>query len=203
MAKETVFIVGINDEIERMWKSMSFTVVKRIEDANIVQFIGGPDINPRLYNELPLVGTNSSDSLDARDELSWGRCDPQQLKVGICRGGQYLNCKSGGAMWQHVSGHTGHTGHKIKDCLDNRELQVTSTHHQMMIPGDDAEILAYAEGVARNHSTGKVSGRAVTRYDPEVVWYQRTRSLCFQPHPEYQRAEDTKAYYFDLIDYVL
>jgi hypothetical protein len=35
--------------------------------------------------------------------------------------------------------------------------------------------------------------------DVEVVWYGGTRSLCFQPHPEYG-VEECKKYFFELIE---
>ncbi|MNY79889.1 hypothetical protein D3C86_2207250 [compost metagenome] len=39
--------------------------------------------------------------------------------------------------------------------------------------------------------------------DTEVVYYPDTKSLCFQPHPEFFRADhECFKYYFDCIEHV-
>lgn len=120
-------------------------------------------------------------------------------KIGICRGAQFLNVKSGGAMWQDVNNHT--KDHVATDILfTNTELTVSSTHHQMMIPSPDGEILAFAKEATQFKSA---SDRDPTRVDAEVVWYEKTKSLCFQPHPELAGYSDCRDYFFDLIDYLI
>lgn len=198
-----VYIVGHNNEIESMWKSKKGChIVSDIKTADVVQFIGGPDVHPRLYKEQPLQGTSFSEQSDARDLRAWNASNQEQLKAGICRGGQFLNVVNGGAMWQHVDNHGVHAGHKLVDCLFNREITVSSTHHQMMIPGPKGELLAFADGIAKNHRTALVEDRTVTKYDTEVVWYEDSNSLCFQPHPEFNNQKDCRDYYFDLIEFL-
>ena len=129
---------------------------------------------------------------------------PRQMAIGVCRGGQFLNVMNGGTMWQHVSGHTG--THKIVDVTgltDGKEINVTSTHHQMMIPSESSpgEILAYADDLSSNHQTD--SKRIHDGIDVEVIYYERTKSLCFQPHPEYPYApKECTKYFFDLVELV-
>lgn len=196
-----VYIAGNNSEIHSMWSGRKGChVISDLKKADVIQFIGGPDVHPRLYKEQPLSSTTFSDPSDTRDLKAWNESSPDQLKVGICRGGQFLNVVNQGAMWQHVDNHGSMHGHKIVDCMFNREIVVSSTHHQMMIPGPKAEIIAFADGLARNHRTAAVGGRQVTRYDTEVVWYEETNSLCFQPHPEFGGQKDCRDYYFDLIE---
>lgn len=87
------------------------------------------------------------------------------------------------------------------DVLLNRKLNATSTHHQMMIEGDFGEVLAYTNGISKKHETRALKGRAVQPYDSEVIWYEKTKSLCFQPHPEFPSARgELREYYFELIN---
>lgn len=198
-----VYIVGFNNEIEGMWRARkNCDIVSDIQKADVIQFIGGPDVHPRLYKEQPLSSTSFSVQSDDRDLKAWNKSKPDQMKVGICRGGQFLNVVNGGAMWQHVDNHGTAHGHKITDCLFNREVMVSSTHHQMMIPGDKGEVLAFAEGIARGHRTGRIEGRSVTKYDTEVVWYENSNSLCFQPHPEFYTFTECREYFFDLVEFL-
>lgn len=194
--------MGSDPDIQRMWilKSKENLIVDKIEDADVIQFIGGADINPELYGEKPIERTSCDLNADKRDMDAWNKAKPNQLKVGICRGGQFLNVVNGGAMWQHVDGHRGWKGHRLFDLLGNKEISVSSTHHQMMIPGENGELLGFAKGVAKSHSTNLLKGRHVPKVDPEVIWYYNSNSLCFQPHPEINGFGDCRNYYFELIN---
>lgn len=194
-----VYVSGADHHIRKMYTDRGFNLVENISDAQIVQYIGGADVDPSYYGEHKLSRTSTNKSSDERDYAAWKATRPHQMKIGICRGGQFLNVMNGGALWQHVSGHGTYAGHKIQDVLFKRNITVTSTHHQMMIPGEAGEVLAFAEGIAHDHSTGKPGGREIGKFDTEVVWYERTNSLCFQPHPEWGQHPDTCEYFFDLI----
>lgn len=193
-----VYIVGPDNLIANMWRNEGHDIVSRQHQADIVQFIGGVDINPDLYGEIRLPTTIVNPACDLRDYGAWECLIPaRQMAVGICRGGQFLNVQNNGFMWQHVSGHT--DSHKITDLTgltQGKEITVTSTHHQMMIPDSSGEVLAYADNLARDHKSG--IQREYDGVDPEVIWYDKTRCLCFQPHPEFKKGEHTK-YFFDLI----
>lgn len=114
-------------------------------------FMGGADVSPWLYGEEILQGTNTNLPRDRNDLMAWnlGR---NKFKVGICRGAQFLNIMSGGRMWQHVDGHTRDhlvcryvfdtNDHKV--CRDMKQYKVTSTHHQMMIPGEGGYEIGHA-----------------------------------------------------------
>lgn len=199
-----VFVVGGDLHIEQMYLKLKHEIVERQADADIVQFIGGFDINPELYGEHRLSKTLVNLAHDSRDMNAWRACTPRQLKVGICRGGQFLNVCNGGWMWQHVGGHTEWKGHEIEDVLFKRKMIATSTHHQMMIPAKEgAELLAFARGLSKDHATAHPDGRTHDGYDPEVIWYERTNSLCFQPHPEYSNSTpELTNYFFDCIEFL-
>lgn len=194
----SVHIVGSDNAIKAMYERRGYNIVDSIGSAQIIQFIGGADINPQLYGENRLIGTSVNHVSDQRDLKAWRESNPKSLRIGICRGGQILNVVNGGWMWQHVSGHA--QDHEINDVLFGKKVKVTSTHHQMMIPNFEAgaEVLAFADKISYNHKSANFD-RKPPDYDTEVVYYERTNSLCFQPHPEYGETE-CEEYFFDLIE---
>lgn len=199
-----VFIVGRDAVVEQMYLRRKFEITDRPTEADIIQFIGGADINPELYGEHRLSCTAMNPPDDVRDLTVWRSATPKQMKIGICRGGQFLNVMNAGAMWQHVGGHGVHQGHEIEDVLFKRKMVATSTHHQMMIPAKDgAEVLAFARNLSTNHKTAHPNGRDHDGIDPEVIFYERTNTLCFQPHPEYYNATtELQDYFFDCIEFL-
>jgi len=175
---------------------------------DVCVYTGGEDVSPFLYGEKALPTTHTSIKRDC-EEIKQYRADGSDFpKVGICRGAQFLNVMHGGSLWQHVDGHT--QSHDIIDEQTSEKLLVTSTHHQMMIPGDDCVVLAYgAQSTERRREGGvwkmKRDPKEDTEWvDPEVIAYPQYNTLCFQPHPEYPGHSDCTAYFFaTLMDIVL
>lgn len=210
-SKPSVFVVGASTGITRMWYQKGYMIVTDPNKADIISFIGGADVNPRLYNHKAISKTNFYGPDDKRDvaayERSLDRGQRDQLKVGICRGAQFLNVMNGGKMYQHVGNHAV-PYHKIIDTLFKQPgyIEVTSTHHQMMKPHEDAEIIAYAEGQATEFwdQNGELEKKDYPPIDYEVLWYDQTRSLCFQPHPEFQLRRDNPTqcedYFFKIVE---
>ena len=200
-----VYIEYSNRQYEQMFKNQGFTVVGSVDEADVVQFTGGSDVIPSLYGQASHPYTHSDPARDDREvELFWYCLGNDIPMLGICRGAQFLNVMSGGSMKQHVDGHATGSLHLMVDVNSGEMLSVTSTHHQMMIPGDLGTVLAVAsestffeimtyEGVQR-----KQSNRGD---DIEAVWYPDTECLCYQPHPEYlEKGHPCQEYYFDLIN---
>ncbi|QIG69856.1 putative peptidase C26 family protein [Rhizobium phage RHph_I3_11] len=199
-SKGSVFVVGGDRMISSMFFERGYMIEKRQQEADIICFIGGWDINPQLYGQKvnPEAHVNVDESDDVRDIEAWKKSTHQQVKVGICRGGQFLNAMSGGKLYQHVSGHT--QEHKVYDVIWGKELRVASSHHQMMIPSASGEILAYAEDLGSNFMTDKGLVEKPAQ-EAEVVWYQGTKSLCYQGHPEWNPTQG-RDYFFDLLEMV-
>ena len=197
-SKKNVYIVGRDSPVGKMFFDRGYPIVFNQHEADIVVFIGGADINPALYNQKPnpaaRVGFNMEN--DRRDLDAFKDTTTDQLLVGICRGGQFLNVMSGGSMYQHVTGHN--APHKVYDTLWDTELTVSSCHHQMMIPSRKAEVLAYAEDHGWDFF-GETQKLPRPMIEPEVIWYEHTRALCFQGHPEWTPKECTD-YFFNLVE---
>lgn len=180
------------------------------DKADIVCFTGGEDVEPSLYGEKNLVwhGRLMSHFNRERDEVDlrvFGYAH-DKIKVGICRGGQLLNVANGGAMWQHVDGHAGGP-HDLIDVSTGAVYHVTSTHHQMMRPGDNGLVLAVAREATMKlrdgdewHIEHDRQERPEELQDVEVIWYEDSKSLCFQPHPEFGGAKQCTDYFFDLLE---
>ena len=88
-------------------------------------------------------------------------------------------------MWQDVDNHAISGTHKAM-CKYWGEVMVSSTHHQMMRPGDGGEVLVSAglSSYKMNDKGAKYSWEGNFGLDVEVVYYKDTKSLCYQPHPE-------------------
>lgn len=183
--------------------SLGFERVANVYQGDMVVFPGGADINPFLYGEVRDRTTAVDYAADMADIAALRSTGVYQAKLGICRGAQFLNVMVGnGSLFQHVTDHGVANGHIIKPYNHERILtkvldanlqttiSVTSTHHQMMIAGDDADILYVANQAMEKHTPGyvrkyEVEKRKETWDDNEVISYPNQMTLCYQPHPEY------------------
>jgi putative glutamine amidotransferase len=177
------FVVGGDLSVMRMLNMADIGIAEGLGVGDQVDFIcltGGADVDPRLYGEK-----NISSSIDPGRDVREAKVFETYLdmpKVGICRGGQFLNVMSGGKMIQDIPGH--HMGyHPIFDHFAKKVIKVHGDHHQAMVPHNSlATIIATSKDDIN-----------------EVVYYQHTSSLCFQGHPEWGH-EETREYFFELLD---
>lgn len=201
-----VFIVGGGMQYMRMFFEAGLKGARSVEDANIICFTGGEDVDPRMYDQKPIEATYFNPRRDAYEAGIYGEALAlKKPMIGICRGSQFLNVMNGGKLWQDVNKHAIHGTHSITDMRNGEELiGMTSTHHQQMIPGKDANVLAMACLSTRKESDTQVLEREKPEADDtEVVWYADSLSLCFQPHPEFSHGA-CRNYFLDLLDeYIL
>lgn len=199
--KTKVLVVGGNMGVSNMFVQAGFALVSELENAELVCFTGGADVSPALYGEPNVKSYNDKDR-DVREQAVFEACMAMNIPmVGICRGAQFLNVMSGGRMWQDVDNHAIGNTHQL-NCSHTGEIyDVSSTHHQMMRPSEDALVLATAK-----LSTYKLSGAdglvkmTEKDFDVEVAWYPKTKCLCFQPHPEFfSIGDDCFDYFFTLV----
>lgn len=204
----TFHVVGGHSEISKMFTRRGWIEEKEErKDVDLLVLTGGADVTPFLYGEQPLKFTNFDPARDLHEIRTIRRYPYMQKKVGICRGAQLLNVLSGGHMWQHVDQHTRDHMIDVEYGLDEGALiktfRVSSTHHQMMIPSDEAIIV----GTAGLATLKERQGHCITLNenksdDTEIVYYWQTESLCFQPHPEYGPPECTELF-FTLVNNIL
>lgn len=168
-----------NNNIKKLFVERLGFESATIADADMVIFQGGADVTPELYNEKRIPETSCSRQVDESD-ISLYKSFENKIKIGICRGSQFLNVMNGGKLWQHVNNHAIHGTHQAFD--GNEYIEVTSTHHQMMRPTAESIILLTA-----TESTYKLNdkGKFKEVVDIEACYYPETNSFCFQPHPEF------------------
>lgn len=185
-----VLIVASSMAYEKMFISLGYDIVYHVEDANLVCFTGGADVNPALYEQTKHVSTHCEPMRDEAEKLYYFEAIKLNIPmVGICRGGQFLHVMNGGSLYQHVDGHATGAPHKLTDVQTGVEHVITSTHHQMMSESLTGAIVAIShEATKLEYMAG--SGVELTDVDNdiEVMWYGETRCLCFQPHPEFNNA---------------
>lgn len=198
----SVLLVGGDQWGEaKMFTQRGWNIVRHPDVADFLCFTGGSDIDPAFYGQKRLPCTFPSPRRDVYEKAFWDAF-PDKPKIGICRGGQLLNALSGGDMFQDVDGHQG--THDAIDVATGVVFQFSSVHHQMMIPGDGAVVLAVANEATRREKENKVetivdAATPLWMDDPEAIWYEKTQSFCFQPHPEWGPTECTD-YFFRKID---
>lgn len=146
---------------------------------------GGVDIDSSLYEEPRHPKTqipNRERDFEELDKIKTA----VRLKVpivGICRGAQLLCVYHGGRLHQHTEPILQNHAIETKEGLLFRN--VASDHHQIMIPPEGGETIAW------NPFDVKIFQPDMTFYPlsptPEIVWFEETKSLAIQPHPEWEQ----------------
>jgi len=162
--------------------------VKRTTDVDLVLFTGGADVDPSYYKEAVGKYTGVDKNRDAK-EISIFEKFYSRPKLGICRGSQLLTVLADGKLIQHVSGHT--SEHMI-EIAGWGEYLIPSTHHQMMFPYNLSKDSYALNGwsskfLSDTHLNGQNEEIKLPSdfYEPEIVEYYKTKSLCIQGHPEF------------------
>lgn len=199
-----VLVEGGNLSITRMFKENGWEVVspyaylkEREEHFDLVCFEGGADVNPLLYGELNNGLSHCDVGTDMGSLALYNNARRLNVPmVGICRGAQFLNVMAGGRMHQHYDGHAIVGTHPIHffqyegEQRVKKTCQVTSTHHQVMIPGRFQEVIGWAGDDWQREVPEQV----------EIVWNGLDNGLSFQPHPEYvDKGHECQTLFFQLI----
>lgn len=183
-----------------------FVRTSNVYKADFILFTGGPDILPLLYGEEKLPKTYvdfTRDMLDIGTLRAVSRPNSQVL-LGICRGAQFLNVMMGnGTLWQNVDNHN-KGSHQAIDTTTGNIIGVSSTHHQMMIPGAGGKILLKAyESTKFEASTWDFKvDKPEEEVNPECIVYDTVNTLCYQPHPEFDGPSNRacREYFFNTIE---
>ena len=187
LAKAVVDIILADGIVEE--KNLVFDIeefMRRPEEFKLILFTGGEDVSPSLYGHTSpkhLCGYNSlRDAMEMpifETAVSYGI-----PMTGICRGSQFLNVLCGGGLLHHITNHG--YNHTIATTTTNELLDVTSTHHQMSIPGPKGHIVAWS---AEKRSTVYIGDKdeEVQYNGPEVegIYYPEFKVFAVQYHPEY------------------
>lgn len=163
--------------------------VQNQEDADVVVFTGGADINPAIYGKKAHESTYYSSYRDQYEIEAWNNMKPEQLAIGLCRGSQLLCALNGGILVQNVSSHCG--GHRMMNA-NGVMFPITSIHHQMMypwnMPEEDYDVLFWADHLSRCYEGDGVDLEVMkNNVEPEICVFHREgfpKCLAIQGHPE-------------------
>lgn len=195
-----IFIVGSGFDKYINWIENAVKVNKP-DEADILLFAGGADVDPSIYGEKSGMYTYSDKHRDD-EELLLFYANINKPKLGICRGLQFLTVASSGSLIQHVTRHAGYL-HGIEDIKTKNIYMIPSTHHQMVWPFD-IEHEMIATSIPKRSSTylnGNNKEIELPDYfvESEIVFYPKTKSLGIQGHPEATNDKQLHSYLNGLI----
>jgi len=191
MEQKRIYLAEANRSISK-WLESTFgmKLVPSLQDADLVVFPGGLDVNPDLYNEPAGQRTSFNRDTDAEWVAIYKSAIKSGKKVmGICKGSQFVTVMSGGSLFQHVSSHAILGDHTIT--VEDKVYEVASTHHQMMNPfilnTSDFDILAFStERRSEIYLNGFDDEVEFPSCEPEAVFYRGNGTLAIQFHPEFR-----------------
>ena len=195
-----------------MFSKHGWQVVKNIDDADLVQFTGGGDVDPSLYGEEdhPTL-RKQHDGDDFEMDIYLKTMQKGKPMAGICRGGQLLHVLCGGRLVQHADNHSSN-GHEAfsRHLQEDYSIMVSSTHHQMMADFDAGDVLLYTPQLAKIKQ-GFVDGDIYNHdnshgIDIEAMLHPEYNTLSFQPLPEFEldynnECTDTSFKFLKLLEY--
>ena len=188
-----VFVVGPAKNYSR-WIT-DHVLVDSVEEADIVLFTGGEDVDPSLYGCKKHPSTYSNIQRDLEEKAIFEKVRSDQLCLGICRGSQFLCVMNGGLLIQNVSRHAQFGTHQIICIKDNDvRYEITSTHHQMQYPFVLDPECDYTTLYCASRRSEYYEGDGIEYplCEPEVVLYHKKgmpKCLAIQGHPEIMRNE--------------
>ena len=191
-----VFIVGNNTSYSN-FLDIPYEKVINIKDENINIFTGGEDVHPDMYNKEMKKSTCANINRDIEEKAYYDivKDNMDILKIGICRGSQFLTVMNGGMLVQDCRNHAIGGTHHIDITYDNviyKKVNITSTHHQMMfpyeLPEEDYDLIAVSS-VNRSNVHECVEWKDEYK-EPEMVYDNKTNCFCIQGHPEYMYRDD-------------
>jgi gamma-glutamyl-gamma-aminobutyrate hydrolase PuuD len=184
---------AVKDDEARFAKLFSRTGCYRadsVDEADLVIFGGGSDVEPLLYGEAneemhPSVFYDSK--RDAADMEIYLQARAIGVPImGVCRGAQFLHVMNGGKLYQDIDGHNG--AHKAfalqqKDMIDN----VSSVHHQACMFNREGgmEVLLTNAGATSVRWLNKDIKDTKPNITIEAFYYRDTGCFGVQGHPEY------------------
>lgn len=165
-------------------------------------FTGGADVDPSIYGHERYVGSFCQIDRDIMEQKVFKELVKLGIPLfGICRGSQFLCAMAGGTLVQHLDKHGG-VMHTMRILDEDRVITVNSTHHQMQVPPEGANVIGVAEPRRSDRYiyNGNKDG-FVPDYEYEVVHYPNINALGAQYHPESMNEESEGwTYYQSLIE---
>lgn len=182
-----VFLVGncFRAGAISMFAAAGCRAAPSIEEADLVCFLGGEDVDPQLYGERAISGTYFNTDRDSAELDIFTKALSLGVPMfGICRGMQFLGVMNGNKLWQDVDNHAIGGTHAITDIQTGEVIQASSMHHQMVIENDTTFALAYATGRASTYRSASRELSSDRHDDLEACIFPNINAIAVQGHPE-------------------
>lgn len=155
------------------------------EDADIVFFTGGPDVDPQLYGEAAMPCTEIDADRDKADMDLYTLCESLGIPmVGICRGMQFLWAMQGGKLFQDLDGH--YSGdHEIRYTPTGQIFKASSVHHQAIRPASITAKVKFLATACESTQKRAVNVSDKSLIDMEMYVFEDKAIVGIQGHPEY------------------
>lgn len=201
-----VYISGPREDawgFPQMFSRAGCFSVESPEQADLVVFTGGSDVNPMLYGQKPHHTTHWDDARDAADIKLFSKCLEQGIPMlGVCRGAQFLHVMMGGSLYQDVDQHNG--DHHIFLCDASRSIHpVSSVHHQAVMRKNAPQgfkCIAETRRSTKRAIAPSVSEMGGGFPDVEAFTYKQHMIFGVQGHPEYSGYNDFAAWVCEVLD---
>lgn len=187
----TVYVAGDDSERRKFAELFVKSRCRKADtpqDADLVVFTGGPDVDPLMYGEVKHPSTRCDLIRDKADTELYGLCLEEGIPMlGICRGAQFLHVMNGGKLYQEVDNH--YKEHTMWDMKNKRVVKpISSVHHQMCVDNRDGgmEIIAHTGGLSKERWRNNVDKETNGNLDIEAFFYRATCCIGIQGHPEYR-----------------
>jgi putative glutamine amidotransferase len=166
------------------------------QSISLVVFTGGSDVSPSLYNDHVCNKTHTDPERDEQEFAIFNQAINHNIPMfGICRGLQFLTAMLGGKLIQHTHGH--HKPHPMKT-KDGMEFYVTSSHHQMVLPSESDEVLAWSSSrLSDIYIGGNNQPLPVPKFEIEAVRFKHANAIGVQYHPEIMDAKCPGFYFVE------
>lgn len=168
-------------------------IVYNIDEADVVLFEGGEDVDPSFYKtpQSKNPTTYSNKNRDSREiPIYQMALNKGKFILGICRGSQLICSQQDGGML--VQNQPNPSSIHMMHTFDNKEIMVSSSHHQAMYPfnmdKNDYQILGWTDNMLKYHEGGEKEELNPEK-ECEIVYFPKTRSLGIQSHPEWMTSE--------------
>lgn len=171
-------------------------LLEKFDKNDVLGLEGGEDISTSLYGQDSIISYRESHESfrDRRERILFDYFSKLGGCIAICRGAQLACALEGGALFQHVYNHAG-SDHLMMDTRSGEQFLVSSAHHQMLDlrklnPERDFELLGIAlpNRSEQYHTDGEILEEIP--YEPEAVWFKKSKCLAIQFHPEFMDKND-------------
>lgn len=155
-------------------------------ELDLVVFTGGADVHPAFYDGVHNGTSMVNYNRDVYEQVVFEWCRDHNIRMtGICRGFQFLNVMCDGFMYQHIDRHGIAGTHPVLFPKTGDEINVTSTHHQLVGLNENSIPMAWAHPKRSSIYLGpRANVVDAPEHEIEAAIFPKYRSMGVQFHPE-------------------